>query len=57
MLALIDGALTYVRTISAQAPAGSVTHHHGGADHQAFLERPYHEAIAAIGERRRRAAG
>jgi hypothetical protein len=53
MLALIDGALGYIRDVSAQALAGSVTHHHGEADHQAFLERPYRQAIAAIEARRR----
>ena len=56
MLTLIDGALGYIRTVSTQAPAGFVTHHHGEADHAAFLERPYREAIAAIEARRRRAA-
>jgi hypothetical protein len=25
-----------------------VTHHHGETDHQAFLERPFQEAIAAV---------
>ncbi len=57
MLTLIDGALGYIRTVSAQAPAGSVAHHHGEVDHRAFLERPHREAIAAIEDRRRKAAG
>lgn len=55
MLTLIDGALGYIRHVSAQAPAGSLAHHHGEADHQAYLERPHLQAIAAIEEHRRRA--
>jgi hypothetical protein len=55
MLTLIDGALGYIRNVSGQSAAG-VTHHHGEADHQAFLERPHHEAIAAIAARRRRSS-
>jgi hypothetical protein len=27
------------------------THHHGEADHQAYLERPFHQARAAIHRR------
>jgi hypothetical protein len=52
MLTLIDGALGYLRNVSNRA-AGDVTHHHGEPDHQAFLERPHREAIAAIEARRR----
>ena len=29
-------------------PPGTVTHFHGEADHQAFLERPFQEALQAI---------
>jgi hypothetical protein len=57
MLTLIDGALGYIRNVSAQALPGTRTHHHGEADHLAFLERPHREAIAAIEARRRRATG
>lgn len=57
MLTLIDGALGYIRNVSAQVPTRTVAHHHGEADHRAYLERPYREAIAAINERQRRAAG
>ena len=57
MLTLIDGALGYIGTVSAQAPLGTVAHHHGEADHRAFLERPHREAIAAIEQRRRSARG
>jgi hypothetical protein len=52
MLSLIDGALGYIRNVSNRS-TGDIAHHHGETDHQAFLERPYHEAIAAINERRR----
>jgi hypothetical protein len=51
-LTLIDGALGYIRNVSNRS-TGEIAHHHGEADHQAVLERPYHEAIAAIGEKRR----
>lgn len=51
MLTLIDGTLTYIRNRSAQYRPGTVTHHHGEADHLAYLERPFHEAIAAIHRR------
>lgn len=51
MLTLIDGSLSYMRQTAAHYPPGSVTHHHGEADHQAFLERPFHEAAAAIHRR------
>jgi hypothetical protein len=51
MLTLIEGSLGYIRHTAAHAPPGSVTHHHGEADHQAFLERPFHEAAAALHRR------
>jgi hypothetical protein len=51
MLTLIEGSVGYIRNLSAQYPPGSVTHHHGEADHQAFLERPFHEATAALHRR------
>jgi len=51
MLTLIDGSLSYIRHTAAHYPRGSITHHHGEADHQAFLERPFHEAVAAIHRR------
>jgi hypothetical protein len=52
MLSLIDGGLEYIRRFSAQDDDARVTHHHRGHDHRAFLERPFHEAIAAIEARR-----
>jgi hypothetical protein len=48
MLTLVGGSLDYVRTMTAQWPAASVTHHHGEEDHQAFLERPFLEAQGAL---------
>ncbi|MCC6728150.1 MAG: CehA/McbA family metallohydrolase [Chthonomonadales bacterium] len=51
MLTLIDGSLQYLRQRAPQWKPGDVTHHHGEADHQAYLERPFHEAIAAIHRR------
>jgi hypothetical protein len=51
MLTLIEGSLAYIRNTAALDAPGSVTHHHGEADHQAFLERPFDEAAAAIHRR------
>ena len=51
MLTLIDGSLDYIRHRSTQYPAGHASHHHGEADHQAFLERPFHQAREAIHRR------
>ena len=51
MLTLIEGSLTYVREVAPMRQAGSVTHHHGEDDHQAYLERPLLEAQAAIHQR------
>ncbi|HWQ13261.1 MAG TPA: CehA/McbA family metallohydrolase [Roseiflexaceae bacterium] len=51
MLTLIDGSLSYIRHTAAHDPPGTATHHHGEADHLAFLERPFHEAAAAIHRR------
>jgi len=51
ILTLLDGGLSYIRKMSPQRPAGEVLHHHGEEDHMAYLERPFHEAIAAIHKR------
>lgn len=51
MLTLIEGSLSYIRELSPRYPAERVTHHHGEADHQAYLERPFLEARAAIHRR------
>ena len=44
MLTLVGGSLDYIRHLSPQHRPGTVTHHHGEADHQAYLERPFLEA-------------
>lgn len=51
MLTLIDGSLAYMRQTAAHERPGTVTHHHGEEDHMAFLERPFHEAAAALHQR------
>lgn len=51
MLTLVEGNLAYIRQTAAYDPRGSVTHHHGEDDHQAFLERPFHEAAALLHQR------
>jgi len=51
MLTLIDGGLAYIRQTAHHHPPGAVTHHHGQEDHLAYLERPFHEARAAIQRR------
>jgi hypothetical protein len=48
MVTLLEGSLAYIRTRSRQARPESITHFHGEADHQAFLERPFQEALQAI---------
>ncbi len=48
MLTLIEGNLGYIREQSHQHPHGTVTHHHGGTDHMAFLERPFVEARETV---------
>ncbi len=54
MLTLLEGSLAYIRTRSRQYRPGTVTHVHGEADHQAFLERPFHEAVEALHARMHR---
>lgn len=51
LLTLIEGGLSYIRRRSPQYRPGSVTHHHGEADHIAYLERPFREAQEAIHRR------
>lgn len=48
MLTLLDGSLQHIGGQARQWKPGTVTHHHGEHDHQAFLERPFNEAIAAV---------
>ena len=51
MLSLIDVSLAYIRESALRLPSGSVTHHHGGLDHQAHLEHPFLEARDALNRR------
>jgi hypothetical protein len=51
MLTLVGGSLEYIRQLSPQWRPGTVTHHHGEPDHQAYLERPLLEAQAALRRR------
>jgi hypothetical protein len=51
MLTLVEGGLTHIRERARFHAPGSITHHHGEADHQAFLERPFIEATQAIHRR------
>ena len=51
LLTLIDGSLTYIRELSPRDQPGTMTHHHGEQDHQAYLERPFLHARAAIHRR------
>ena len=48
MLTLVEGSLAYIRTAAGRTGRSTVTHAHGEADHQAYLERPFQEALAAI---------
>jgi hypothetical protein len=47
MLALIEGGIMRLRS-GRQYPEDRVTHHHGDADHRAFLERPFLEALERV---------
>ena len=48
MLTLVEGGLTYINNTARHFEPGTVTHHHGENDHQAFLSRPFKEAKAAL---------
>ena len=50
MLALIQAGLERVRA-ARRYPEARITHHHGESDHQAFLERPFLEALARVRDR------
>jgi hypothetical protein len=52
MTTRIAGMLRYIREVAPIADTGG--HPHGEPDHRAYLERPFHEALAAIAERRAR---
>jgi hypothetical protein len=51
---LVEGAREYVRHTAVRRSDQLTTHHHGEADHLAWLERPFAEALRALEERGRR---
>jgi hypothetical protein len=48
---LVEGAREYVRHTAVRRSDHSTTHRHGEADHLAWLERPFAEALRALEER------
>jgi hypothetical protein len=56
MVMLIEGSLEHIRHRALRYPEGHATHHHGEADHLAYLERPFLDARAEL-ERRLREHG
>jgi hypothetical protein len=48
---LVEGAREYVRHTAVRRADQVTTHHHGEADHLAWLERPFAEALRALDER------
>ena len=48
---LVEGARDYVRHMAVLRPDQFTTHHHGEADHLAWLERPFAQALRALDER------
>jgi hypothetical protein len=48
MLTLLHGGVRYIRERSRQYLPGELTHHHHEADHLAYLERPFKDAIEAV---------
>ena len=48
---LVEGAREYVRHTAVRRDDRVTTHHHGQADHLAWLERPFDEALRALDER------
>ena len=51
MRTLVEGAREYVRHTAVRRSDQLTTHHHGEADHLAWLERPFTEALRALEER------
>ena len=50
---IVEGARDYVRHTAVRRSDAVTTHHHGEADHLAWLERPFNEALRALDERGR----
>jgi hypothetical protein len=51
MVTLLEGSLAYVDRQADRRDPARVTRHHGEPDHRAHLERPFHDAIAAVRHR------
>jgi hypothetical protein len=51
---LVEGAREYIRHTAVRRSDPLTTHHHGQADHLAWLERPFAEALRALDERGQR---
>ena len=47
MLTQIEAGILRLRS-GRHYPEDRITHHHGEADHQAFLERPFREALERV---------
>jgi hypothetical protein len=45
---LVEGSLEYIRHTAARRSDDRVSYHHGEADHLAWLERPFREALRAL---------
>ena len=50
---LVEGAREYVRHTAVRRSDQLTTHHHGEADHLAWLERRFAEALRALKDRDR----
>ena len=50
---IVEGARDYVRHTAVRRSDQVTTHHHGEANHLAWLERPFDEALHALDERSR----
>jgi len=48
---LVEGAREYVRHTAVRRSDQLTTHHHGEANHLAWLERPFNEALRALDQR------
>jgi hypothetical protein len=51
MRTVVSGARDYVRHTAVHRDDALTTHHHGEADHLAWLERPFTEALRALDDR------
>jgi hypothetical protein len=51
MLTLIEGCLAYIDHSAPYWEPGTITHHHGEEDHQAWLRRPFLDARDAVEKR------